>query len=909
MRVKWMIGIILLIIIIFLKLRGLKMKRRLLCMLLCMAMIINIVPWPAFATEQSNNPTFNDVRPNDWFYDPIKYAVENNIFSGTDNFNFSPYAPMTRAMYVTVMGRIAGIGSDYPMQSGLFSDVKPDAYYAPYVMWAVEKGITQGIGDNRFSPDSLITREQMATFTVRFFDAYGISYPKSTPKKAPADFDQVADYAKDAVMKLWNSGLLMGDAQGNFNPKNNATRAEAATFAGRVYNTASSIRQNTQLPQQNVTPSPGSSPGGSIRNYSITFVTNGGGEIETQLRPKGSSLRNLPIPYKGNEIFSGWYYDSKLENRVLESDVINKNLTLYAKYSAAAPLVETETPVFASAVDQGTDFSIAVVSSVFMTAEQVKNAITAKNISSPDQADFIEVTGDGITFEISGTGGFEAGATYKLTLEDERLCFQGFGPSVRDYNFTIAKEDVMNLTLSRDMIYIHTSEISNITENGKSVGSLSTPLMLMSGDKSFDLSDLIEGTFTYDGSLQVGDTVTVYEGIRPDQRLLDDTRPGADGKIAYLTITGVDGNTYSYECADIENVLFKPDVLPIPSDADTDGDPNNNSVTVDEAVMEFSDDKYTPMQLDSQTTVDIGDFLAFYDGEFGAGANITGYGCITSISSEDGIMVITYTDVTLDQMMSSMDMYNTEPLDGEEILGDVDINALESSIEQQARDSGFADEAAMYLADLALKTDSFTKLSKDLELTDFQLQSEDGKPIAPEEVRMMASGASVDVELTKLDASFHTHLKHFNTSGVGLTLDVGVKITITVGTDTQIVITVTGSFEEEVRIDINVDGGAVWDFLWGFLPYIREYEVTANVDLFNYTGIKVDASMVTRNRTGNKWIENKELENIANELKKLLDEEKYIGDGKGTVADGLAEKYRAMLETESDWVTLFEQEM
>jgi len=495
------------------------MKRRLLCMLLCMSILISMVPGSACATEQSNNPTFNDVHPNDWFYDPVMSAIKNNLFLGTGNNNFSPHSPMTRAMYVTVLGRIAGIGNDYPVRNGLFSDVKPDAYYAPYVMWAVEKGITKGIGNNRFSPDSLLT---------------------------------------------------------------------------------------------------------------------------------------------------------------------------YAKYSASAPLVESETPVFASALDQGTDFTITVVSSVFMTTDQVKNAITVKNISSPGQIDFIEVTGDGTTFEISGTNGFEAGATYKLTLNDERLCFQGFEPSVRDYNFTIAKEDVMNLTLSRDMIYIPASEISDITENGKGVKSLSTPLVRMSGDTSLKLSGLVEGTFTYNGSLEVGDTVTIYEGIRPDERVLDDTRPGADGEIAYLTITGVNGNIYSYKSADIEDVLFKPDVLPIPNAADTDGDPGNNSVTVDEAVMDFSDDKYAPMQLDSQTTVDVGDYLAFYDGEFGINAAVAGYGCITSVSSENGIMVITYANVTMDQMMAAMDIYNTEPLNGEAILEGVDLEALAASVEQQARDSGFA---------------------------------------------------------------------------------------------------------------------------------------------------------------------------------------------------------------------------
>jgi len=246
----------------------------------------------------------------------------------------------------------------------------------------------------------------------------------------------------------------------------------------------------------------------------------------------------------------------------------------------------------------------------------------------------------------------------------------------------------------------------------------------------------------------------------------------------------------------------------------------------------------------------------------------------------------------------------------------------------------------MYLADLALKTESFTKLSEDLNLTGLELLSPDGKAFAPGKMHLVASttnimpsgiglwaaggsggsgggsggssgggsNGSVDVRITKLKASFDTKLKHFNTSGVRLTLYIGVKVTIT-DDNTVIIIDITGSFEEEVRFGINVSGGAIWDYLWGFLPYIRDFEVTANLDFFNYTGIKVDASLVTRSFVENKWVESRELANIAGELEKLLNEEKYIGDGKGTVADGLAEKCRTMLENESGWVTLFEQEL
>ncbi|BES64381.1 hypothetical protein SANA_08200 [Gottschalkiaceae bacterium SANA] len=879
------------------------MKKRIVCILLCLSMLLNMIPFSAFALDNQREELFNDVNQNDWFYDSILYAVENEFFSGIGPDTFAPEDPMTRAMYVTAIGHIAGVDDSYPVQEGFFSDVEINADYAPFVMWAADQEISQGVGNHVFGPDGLITREQMATFTVRFFDAYEISYPQSIDKAAPKDFDKIEDYAKAAVLKLWNCGLFVGDGEGFFNPKGSASRAEGATFSVRMNQIFESERVRMQETQET----------GVMRSYAehfrIEYVSNGGSEIEPQILKKGSSLEMLPIPYKENEIFSGWYYDKNFEKRVYSNAILTEDITLYAKYGEVGPLTEAESPSFASALDQETNFSITVESLAPMTTEEVKKFVTIKNLNSPNQTDFLQVSVEGNAFDLSGIGGFEAGATYRITLENEILYFQGFGPSVRNYNFTIVKDDVMNLALSPDMIYIPFDQVGSLSQEGKRVQTLSTPLASVGGTNSSGLSDLTEGTFIYDEILEIGDTVTIYEGIRPDQRVLDDRRAGADGEIAYVTITATNGNTYTFVSAQAEDVLFTPDVLPLNRVEDTDGNPMDHSLTVNETAMEFSDDRYGPMQLDSQTRVDRGDYIAFYEGEFGPNTNVTGYGLISSISRENGYIVIEYTDATMDEILAAMDMYNTDSMSGDELLDQVDVAALEADIEQQAIDSGFADEAALYLSELALKTDSFTELSEDFQLTSYELMSEDGKLIKPEELQLLGSGNKVEVKLDKLQANISTHLQHFDASGVRLTLDVGVKIKISVNDDTEIVITVTGTFEEEVRIAINVDGGAVWKW-WGIFPYIAEYEVTANTDLFNFTGIGINASIVTKEKKDNVWTDNKELQNISNELRKLLDKkDPLIGGGQGTVADGLADKYKAMIDTESDWVNLFEKDI
>ena len=86
--------------------------------------------------------------------------------------------------------------------------------------------------------------------------------------------------------------------------------------------------------------------------------------------------------------------------------------------------------------------------------------------------------------------------------------------------------------------------------------------------------------------------------------------------MAYVQITAVDGSTYTYDHADTKQVLFKPDVLPVSVEADTDGDPNNHSITVEHTAMNYSDSLYEPFGLDELTTVDVGDFIGFYEGEF-----------------------------------------------------------------------------------------------------------------------------------------------------------------------------------------------------------------------------------------------------------------------------------------------------
>lgn len=108
---------------------------------------------------------FVDVKAGDYFYDAVKWAAEKGITSGTDATHFSPNAACTRAQIVTFLWRAAG--SPEPKAMSSFADVSTDAYYAKAVAWAVENGITTGTGDGKFSPDATCTRAQSVTFLFR----------------------------------------------------------------------------------------------------------------------------------------------------------------------------------------------------------------------------------------------------------------------------------------------------------------------------------------------------------------------------------------------------------------------------------------------------------------------------------------------------------------------------------------------------------------------------------------------------------------------------------------------------------------------------------------------------------------------------------------------------------------------
>ena len=176
-------------------------------------------------------PNFTDINGH-WAKEHILFTVSRGLFSGTSETTFSPNTTLTRGMFVTALGRLAGINPvDY--QTRKFTDVKADAYYAPYVNWAAKTGIADGTTSTTFAPDSNITREQMAVIMKNYADKMGYSIPKTLEAVTFTDNAQISSWAKDAVKAMQQAGVLSGKENNRFDPQSNATRAEAATVLHR----------------------------------------------------------------------------------------------------------------------------------------------------------------------------------------------------------------------------------------------------------------------------------------------------------------------------------------------------------------------------------------------------------------------------------------------------------------------------------------------------------------------------------------------------------------------------------------------------------------------------------------------------------------------------------------------------
>ena len=180
-----------------------------------------------FMEDNSMLNFFYDVPNGAYFYEAVKWAVENGITTGVGNDLFAPEQPCTRAQIVTFLWRAAGSPEPKGAASGM-SDVVSGSYYEKAVAWAIENGITTGTTTSTFSPDATCTRAQSVTFLYRALKGTASGSANFTDVKSDA-------FYADAINWAVANNVTNGTSNTTFSPNADCTRAEIVTFLYRAY--------------------------------------------------------------------------------------------------------------------------------------------------------------------------------------------------------------------------------------------------------------------------------------------------------------------------------------------------------------------------------------------------------------------------------------------------------------------------------------------------------------------------------------------------------------------------------------------------------------------------------------------------------------------------------------------------
>jgi len=241
---------------------------------------------------------FTDVNSSSWCYDAVCYVYGQNLYKGISNTYFGTDEAMTRGMFVTVLGRYAGVseklagtkvgvlnatgvnirqgpstdtdkvgfvnnrytamtvlgeengwykvscgsvtgyirGDFMKVYSNNFPDLNLNSYYSHFAQWAYLTGITNGTGSGSFRGEESITREDMCVMLRNFANAYGRTLPTAVSKQTFTDDASISAQAREAVYALQQAGVINGMGDGTFSPKGSGTRAQVAQMFKKFAN-------------------------------------------------------------------------------------------------------------------------------------------------------------------------------------------------------------------------------------------------------------------------------------------------------------------------------------------------------------------------------------------------------------------------------------------------------------------------------------------------------------------------------------------------------------------------------------------------------------------------------------------------------------------------------------------------
>lgn len=170
------------------------------------------------------NKSFADVPVHHWAHQTIRTLAAKHIVQGVTESEFAPQQDVTRAEFTTLLVRMLGLQQSNAAHA--FTDIPSAAWYADDVAAAYEAGVVRGSSGNRFIPNGVISRQEMAAMLVRAYD-YAGGQQTNGQATSYTDQEKIAHWAVQDVTRATEIGLLMGH-NGMFRPEATTTRAEAA---------------------------------------------------------------------------------------------------------------------------------------------------------------------------------------------------------------------------------------------------------------------------------------------------------------------------------------------------------------------------------------------------------------------------------------------------------------------------------------------------------------------------------------------------------------------------------------------------------------------------------------------------------------------------------------------------------
>ena len=182
-------------------------------------------------------PRFSDIPSGAWYENDVNTLVDKGIIEGVGNNKFNPNGSLTRAECMVMLSRTILSADDINQYKGFtyFNDVAKGSWYAQYINWGYEVGVVSGVGENKFAPNKPVQRQELAVMLYNFANLMAYSLSKNKPSISFGDAGAISTWAKSAVDACVRAGIINGSG-GNFLPKNSAKRSEASAMFNRFLN-------------------------------------------------------------------------------------------------------------------------------------------------------------------------------------------------------------------------------------------------------------------------------------------------------------------------------------------------------------------------------------------------------------------------------------------------------------------------------------------------------------------------------------------------------------------------------------------------------------------------------------------------------------------------------------------------